>query len=151
MNILTTEEINKQQNSLRLSDLKKFINDNPGINDDTVVLIERIEDTYFEGIDISGMGGCTYTENGVYPEGSKTKGWGVYTVEGFMYHNNLKHNANMFEEISRRERDEEPQYSMDDPRDYIYPEDLVESSKEQFYTANCITKNNKFILIYSHY
>lgn len=45
---------------------------------DGLVLIQRIEDQYFEGIDISGMiGDLGDGKYGPLPEGSRATGWGV--------------------------------------------------------------------------
>jgi len=68
MNKYTKEELLKAKfDTLTMKDLRRFVNSNPQIKDSTRVLCERIEDTYFEGADISGMN----STNGILPEGSK--------------------------------------------------------------------------------
>lgn len=72
MNIINKEGLDsfRKTGYLTVGKLKSFIEKN-NIPDDALVLIERVEDKYFNGIDISGMN----SGNGVLPEGSKTKGW----------------------------------------------------------------------------
>jgi len=83
MNKFTKErilELAKKGSCLTVGDLKRFISEN-NIPDDAPVLIQRVEDKYFEGVDISGLSGV----NGIYPPGSKASGWEVYLKEDYMY------------------------------------------------------------------
>jgi predicted DNA-binding protein (MmcQ/YjbR family) len=91
MNKLTKEQL-KSYTGLRVKDLKKFIEKN-NVPDDALVLIERVEDKYYEEIDISGINSV----NGVLPENSKTNGWGVYLKEAESYYDSLLHNKRIRE------------------------------------------------------
>ena len=44
---LTIDEV-KNHHGLSVGDLRKFLKDNPDLTDDAPVLVERIEDFYFE-------------------------------------------------------------------------------------------------------
>lgn len=61
------------QNGLTVGGILDFIA-RYGIPSDAPVVIQRIEDSYFEGQDISGMRG----PNGILPPGSKSTGWRSY-------------------------------------------------------------------------
>jgi len=80
MEKLTKERLTKWQ-GLTVGQLKDFI-EKFHVPDTALVMIERVEDIYFEGVDISGMRGCDVTEDGIFPPGSKSNGWGVYLKEG---------------------------------------------------------------------
>ena len=58
------------------------------IPDDVPVVYQRIEDRYFEGNDISGMSGSEASGaiNGVFPPGTKAKGWDTIKVKGDTYY-----------------------------------------------------------------
>lgn len=74
--------------------LLKFIKKH-NIPYDTKIFYQRIEDTYFDGIDISGMGGCKDTPNGIYPPGSKGEGWKPLRIKGEQYYEAIKFNKNI--------------------------------------------------------
>ena len=95
---LTQEDLNRYCGNgyLTVKRLKEFIKDLP---DDGLVLVQRIEDKYYDGVDISGMSGCSTTGDGIYPEGSKGEGWRVVLKEGEFYH--------MAQEFNRKIRDGE--------------------------------------------
>jgi hypothetical protein len=78
MNTYTKKElIGAKFNGLTMGDLAEFVYKNPKIPRDAKVLVERIEDIYFEGIDISGMNSV----KGILPKGSKSEGWKVLLIE----------------------------------------------------------------------
>ena len=56
MNILTKEDLSKYSDFLSVGQLRKFLAD-PQIQDDALVMIERVEDVYYE-----------------------KNGWGVYLI-----------------------------------------------------------------------
>lgn len=113
-----------------MKQLRVFVNKNTDIKDDAPVLIERVEDAYFEG------------------DGFK---WDVLKVEGFQYHSQLYLNKDMQDEINRRERGEEPEYTMEDTSVYILPENELGELLEEFYIPHCITTDKEIVYIYSHY
>lgn len=67
----------KKGHGLNVGELLDFIEKHK-ISRDAVVLIQRVEDKYFNGIDISGMYGTLPGGGvGILPEGSKSTGWEV--------------------------------------------------------------------------
>lgn len=75
---MTKQRLEQYKHHLRVSDLQDFIKEH-NIPGDAHVLVQRIEDEYYTGVDISGMHG--EREDGTYgilPEGSKAVGWEVY-------------------------------------------------------------------------
>jgi hypothetical protein len=79
MNVYTKEEIlnlGEECYGLTVAELLNFIQEN-NIPPDAPVLIQRVEDKYYEGFDVSGMRG----PGGIIPEGTKSNGWKVYPKE----------------------------------------------------------------------
>lgn len=133
---MTKEQLlSKKGHSLRMKNLRKFVEENTDIADDAPVVVERVEDSYFEG------------------RGTKIKGWDVLKVEGFHYHSALEWNKQMKEEADKIERGEDPEYTIKNPLEHIFGEEELEKRKEQFYQPHCITtdKENEIVYIYSHY
>ena len=133
---------------LTMGDLAEFVYKNPQIPRDAKVLIERIEDIYFEGVDISGMN----STKGILPKGSKSDGWKVLLVEGENYYNTKNFNEVMLQEIEDRKNGKESNYpKIDNPNDYIV--ELTDNFKEQFFPAWCISKENddSLVYIFNHY
>lgn len=129
MKILTKEEIKtpKKSHNLTFKDLKRFVEENSNLHDDTLVLIERIEDVYFQKY-----------------------GWKVYLHEGWQYHQALRWNQQMLEEIERRKQNLEPEYKFEDPSSRM--QEITDDLKDQFHTGHCISRTkDDIILIYSHY
>lgn len=62
---------------LTIGGLKKWLEKNSDLPDDSLVMVQRVEDKYYDGIDISGMRGA----EGILPPGSKSNGWDVYYKE----------------------------------------------------------------------
>lgn len=129
--ILTEEEAKSYRHNLTVGGLKKSIEDY-GIPDEAKVVIQRIEDVYYD-----------------------RHGWGVMLKEGEQYHNAIQMNESMKEEISRRERGEEPEYpGIDDPTEYICEdEDFLKNLKDQYHPAWCVAgyKDRDFLFIDLHY
>jgi hypothetical protein len=94
--ILTEKEVTEKfTHHLTVGGLKESI-ESYNIPDDAKVVIQRVEDYYYE------------------------RSWGVMLKEGESYNNVISFNKKMKEEIARRERGEEPEYDkIDDPRKYI--------------------------------
>jgi hypothetical protein len=133
MNKIEKKDLYRYANNgfLTVGRLKKFIEEN-NLPDDAPVVVQRIEDRYYEGNDISGMLGCPDTEDGIYPPGSKSQGWGVYLKEGDTYHNVKTMNVRMKEELIRRKNGEPGKFpKIDDPEKYI--EELNDQLKDQYH------------------
>ena len=62
---------------LTVGGIKNFIEKHQ-LPDDAPVVAQRVEDCYFEGVDISGMRGADIG-GGIYPEGSRAEGWKIYS------------------------------------------------------------------------
>ena len=84
MNKLEKQDLKNRTTGLTVGKLKEFL-EHYNVPDDALVMIERVQDSYYEGSDISGCGGCLTTEDGIYPPGSKAEGWRVYLKEGYVY------------------------------------------------------------------
>lgn len=129
--ILTEEDLNSYKYNLTVGRLKKYI-EKQGIPDDAKVVIERVEDVYYE-----------------------IHGWGVMLKEGEQYHNAIEMNERMRDEIARRERGEEPEYpGIDDPNKYICEdENFLNELKNQYHPAWCVAgyKDKNFLFIDLHY
>lgn len=97
MRELTKEELLKYRDGgfLTVGRLKEILekHDYP---DDAIVVVERVEDHYYEGgVDISGCGGCLDSPDGIYPPGSRSGEWGVYLKGGDSYYYFKKHNEDI--------------------------------------------------------
>lgn len=85
-------KIEKHHDSVTVGELLDFI-EKYNIPRDGKVLIQRIEDQYFEGCDISGMTG--QLPDGTYgklPPGSKATPWDTIKMPGYQYHLCVKNN-----------------------------------------------------------
>ena len=134
---MTKEELlNKTNHSLRMKDLREFVENNKGLDDDSPLVIERVTDLYFEGREWNGK---------------QIDGWDVLKKEGYHYHYSLDWNRKMQEEVDRREQGLEPKYRMNNPLENIFGERELEEMKEQFYQPHCITTDKEVVYIYSHY
>jgi hypothetical protein len=94
MRELTREELLSYRKSgfLTVGQLKKAIEELQ-LSDDAIVVVERVEDKYYEGgCDISGFPGCQDTPDGIYPPGSRSGEWGVYLKGGMSYYDCKRHN-----------------------------------------------------------
>lgn len=123
------ELLDSKYQGLKMKDLRRFVENNLDITDETPVLCQRIEDYYFD-------------------EGS----WSVYLVEGEWWYSMERLNKNMDKEIVRRKNGEEEQYpKIKNPLKHKVK--MNDSLKEQFFQSWCITKenDNSTVLIYNHY
>ena len=131
------ELLNKTNHSLTMKDLREFVENNKDLDDNAPIIVERVLDLYFEGSEWNGK---------------KIDGWSVLRREGYHYHNSLKWNKRMQEEIERRELGEKPEYErLENPLDHIFGEKELEEMKEQFYQPHWITRDSEIVYIYSHY
>jgi len=122
MRKLSRKELFDMNHYLTVGDLKKFLRDNPDITDDAPVVVERIQDIYF-----------------------KDNGWGVYLKEGESYYGKIELNSDMKDEIERRRKGEEPEYSMEDPSLYI--EEVSENDMVQYIPSwSCVKYSDENIL-----
>ena len=130
------ELIDAKFDTLTMKDLRKFVAKNPQIKDNTKVLVERIEDVYFEGKEWNNK---------------QIDGWKVFLVEGYNYWNTSDFNEKMREEIKNREIEKGKYSKKLNPQEAIV--ELTDDLKEQFHPASCITKDNNedFVYIYNHY
>ena len=135
---MTKEELlSKTGHSLRMKDLRKFVENNKEILDDAPIIIERVEDSYFQ--------------ERPWHDGTTIGGWDVLKVEGYHYHSSLEWNEKMRKEIEIR-KVVEGEYGDDlNPCEAIFGEKELEEMKEQFYQPHCITTDKEIVYIYSHY
>jgi hypothetical protein len=128
-NVLTKDQMDKHEGIpyLTVGEIKKFIKDHD-LPDNSKVLIERVEDFY-------------YDENN----------WSVYPKNGYLYYSHDSTNKRMREEIERRANGEEPEYEMENPEDYIYESDDLD--KSQYTPAFCCVKfeEDDILFINLHY
>jgi hypothetical protein len=125
MKELTKEDLKryKENGYLTVGKLKEILYKMPP---DAIVMVERIEDRYFDGNDISGFGGCKDTPDGKFPEGSKSEGWSVYLVEGENHYFAKKYN----EDVANGDwEDQQPHPT--------YTEEQLNDCKDQFVPAWC--------------
>lgn len=138
MNVITKEElISKQRHSLTMGQLCEFVYNNPQIPKDAPVMIERVEDFYFNGSELNDK---------------TVDGWGVMLVEGYHYCSAKQQQQDILQEIEDRKNGKESQYpNIVNPEDHLF--EIGDDMKEQFYQPHCITKENddSIVYIYSHY
>ena len=122
------EDLSRYEDYLTVGRLKKFLENNPDLPDDALVLTQRVEDVYYE-------------ENGL----------GVVLKEGYPYHMTKTANIRMEEEIRRRKNGEHPKYDMEDPSALII--ELTDDLKEQYHPAwSCLKyKDDNNLYIDLHY
>jgi hypothetical protein len=72
------EFLSKTNHSLRMKDLRKFVENNKDLPDDAPCVVERVEDSYFEGREWNGI---------------QIKGWDVLKVEGYDYNSAVCYNS----------------------------------------------------------
>jgi len=135
---MTKEELlNKTNHSLRMKELREFVETNKDLSDDAPCIMERVEDRYFESRERTN--------------GQKTNGWDVLKKEGYHYHSSLEWNEKMSKEIELRKVGEGDYEDDLNPEEALFGEKELEEMKEQFYQPHCITTDKEIIYIYSHY
>lgn len=126
--------LDKQQNTqssyyyhLKLKDLRKLVANTYTMDEDTVVLVERVEDFYFE-----------------------KNGWDTYkALDGLNYSSRM----DLKEDLLQDDWQEEYPKMTEEQRDSIINQSEADFYTEQFYAAWCVIadKENKIIKIHSHY
>lgn len=123
---MTKEELlSKTGHSLRMKDLREFVEKNKEMGDDAPVIVEHVTDTYFQD--------------------------DVLKVEGYDYHSSLEWNEKMRKEIEFRKVGEGEYEDALNPLEAIFGEKELEEMKEQFYQPHCITTDKEIVYIYNHY
>ena len=129
-NAYLEQQQNKQSSgyhNLKLKDLRKLIANTYTMDENTPVLVERIEDKYFE-----------------------MNGWDTYkNLDGMSYDSHIR----LKEELLQEGWMEEYPKLTQEHRDSIINQSEADFYTEQFYAAWCIIadKENKIIKIHSHY
>lgn len=129
------ELLTRYRDFMTVGSLKEFI-EKYNVPDTAKILVQRVEDKYYDGVDISGFSGCDTTKNGIYPKGSKASGWGVYLKPGYWHGSHERMNKKMLQEIKRRKAGKKPQFpKIKDPKKYMVG--LTDDLKEQYHPAWC--------------
>jgi len=124
----TKEEL-YSRDRLRMSDLRKFIDNHKDIPDNVPVLLHRVEDYYFEKVN-----------------------WAVWLHKGFHWFSTKRMNEKMEQEKVHRAAGKKTDYpKIEDPDDHITP--MTDELKEQYMDAHCIFTNKEedLIFITPHY
>lgn len=130
--IITDEDIPRYKSHFFLTKgkLKEWLNEHDDIPDDALVMIQRIEDHYYEN-----------------------NHWGVYLKKGESYNNILDFSDEMRKEIERRNKGLEPEYpGIEDPNKYINTP--TEKDMDQYHPAWCCVRykdDNNAMFIDLHY
>jgi hypothetical protein len=124
---LTKEDLNKyKQQYLTIGKLRKFIEDNSDLSDDSLIMIERIEDVYYEKYN-----------------------WGVYKKDS--YYSNMIKQIN--ENIDNGVYNNKKEYPIPPEKIKILPEEL-EEFKDEFHPAWGIARyfdESDLVFIKLHY
>jgi hypothetical protein len=133
MEILKKSDFIDSEAGMTVQDLLDFIKERD-IPMTAKVMIQRVEDKYFDGVDISGM---TDPDGNVYPSGTRSTGWGVFLKKGYAYYEAEQININLNAEIDRRIKGEEPNYpKIENPAKMLV--DLNDTDLlEQYHPAFC--------------
>ena len=134
---LTLEKLKDWQYYLTVGELRKALSEYP---DDAKVLVQRVEDQYYDGVDISGLGGCTDTEDGTFPQGSKSDGWPVVLKKADFYHYCLGWNKQMDDEVEERAKGEIGQWPFENPEKQKYTQEQLDAALDQYSPAFCVVK-----------
>lgn len=145
---------------ITVRDLLNFIKKH-SIPYDTKIFYQRIEDKYFDGIDISVMSGSEESGaiNGIYPPGSKAKGWDTLKIKGEQYYEAVEFNKHIEEgklvKEGKLDPDEVGIFFWDEK--YKDDQKLIDLSDEDLldqYVGVCgiyHNKENKALCITAHY
>lgn len=130
---LKIEDLTKYEYYLTVGELRKTLSEYP---DDAKVLVQRVEDCYYEGMKID--------------ETRSTEGWPVVLKKGAAYHHAIDWNKEMHDEVLRKIAGEKPEYAFDDPQNRMFTKEQIESMMEQYTPAFSVIKykddpNNLYI------
>ena len=108
-----------------------------GVNLDAEILYQRIEDSYFEGSDVSGLSGTMEDGTlGVLPPGSKASPWKVVRKEGEAYMNAWRFN----QDIDGKYLDKRRFPKFDRSKYLPYSEEELEQLKAQYIDIHCAVR-----------
>jgi len=128
-----------ETDGLTVGDILKFVKEH-NVPSTAKVLIERVTDNYFEGIDISGMSGTREDGTiGILPPGSKSNGWAVYLKKGESWWYCNKWNEDI---DSGKYLDTEQYPRMQGKELKKYTEEQLIDSMTQYIPAWCCVKYN---------
>ena len=102
------------------------------------ILVQRIEDCYYEGSDISGFSGCKTAKDGIFPPGSKSSGWGTVKKKGTHYHDALNWNKKIDGEFNDKE--EYPDLDVSKLKKFTNEE--IQESLNEYHPIWCPVKFN---------
>ena len=114
VSVLTKEDLLEHRVAGRLTvgDLKNYLNKHPNLSNDSIVVIERVEDHYYEN-----------------------NNWSVYKYGGEHYHNTLQWNKDI---DSGKYLDKEQYPNMKEENLKKYTEEDLEEAKSQYTPAFCV-------------
>lgn len=144
---------------MTVKDLMEFIHDNR-VPRDAKIIYQRIEDEYFDGVDISGLGGIEADGaiNGIFPPGSKATPWNTVKIKGLAYYHAVRFN----EKIEKGKLVIEGKYDKDSVGEFFWkdefkdkrsPYDLTNDAIfDQYVDVNTIyyNKENNAVCITAH-
>jgi hypothetical protein len=147
MTPISKEELLKYKHHLTAGDIKKFI-EKHNVPDTALVLIQRVDDHYFEGgVDISGMS----STEGILPPGSRSNEWEVYLKRGENWWYADKWNRDV---ESGEYLDKEKYPNMKPENLKKYTEEEMVKFMERYYPAWCCVKysdDDDILFIDIHY
>lgn len=115
---------------LTVGKLRRILSD-PEIKDDALVMIERVEDVYYE-----------------------KHNWGLYLKDSYLWNIITEKNKELQDEIDRRKKGEMPRFtSIKDPAKYITDDAERANYQDQYHPAfsACMFNDEKELFIKLHY
>lgn len=139
----------KKIGGMTVGQLLDFIEKN-NIPRDGKILYHRIEDDYFNGQDISGMRGDPDSSDGIFPPGSKTKGWRTAKVKGEFYHQQIEFDKKLAPGGEFWDKEQYPDLKPELMK--ITSEEELENFLEEYIVAWCtINYDGENLYITAHY
>lgn len=138
---------------MTVKDLLGIIRDY-NVPSDAKIIYQRIEDQYFDGIDISGMRGS----DGILPPGSKATPWETIKIKGMTYYEAKSHN----DKIEKGKLVIEGKYDKDSVPEYYWSDEFKNQRRpipldidwvfDQYVKVNTIyyNKENNTLCITAH-
>lgn len=115
---------------LTVGKLRRILSD-PEIEDDALVMIERVNDVYYE-----------------------EHNWGVYLKDSYLWDLITEKNNKLLDEIDKRKKGELPTFtSIEDPAKYIIDDEERANYQDQYHPAFsvCMYNDEKELFIKLHY